>query len=158
MSNRTNFEDIGDFHRKFETPASDGIFIGSEPGPTDLTPELVMFRCNFLLEELSEYFAALGVHFSFEINFDDYTPEAVDHLEAFDALIDLAVIVFGTAHVSGYPWEQGWREVHKKNMEKVRAAKDGSDSKRGSAFDIVKPAGWTAPDHGPALRAAGFDV
>jgi len=31
-------------------------------------------------------------------------------------------------------------------MKKVRAATDGSDSKRGSSLDVVKPEGWIAPD------------
>jgi hypothetical protein len=43
-------------------------------------------------------------------------------------------------------------------MKKVRAAKDGSDSVRGSAWDVVKPPGWTAPDIESVLRDWGFKI
>lgn len=39
-----------------------------------------------------------------------------------------------------------WDRVHAANMAKERAA-SAADSKHGSAQDIIKPAGWTAPDH-----------
>ena len=35
-------------------------------------------------------------------------------------------------------------DVHRANMSKVRAERN-SDSKRGSTFDIIKPAGWIGP-------------
>ena len=39
-----------------------------------------------------------------------------------------------------------WDRVHKANMAKERAT-SADQSKHGSAQDIIKPAGWTAPDH-----------
>lgn len=62
----------------------------------------------------------------------------------FDALIDLAYVVLGTAHLQGFDFEEGWRRVHAANMSKVRARRK-SDSKRKSKFDVVKPEGWQAP-------------
>lgn len=41
---------------------------------------------------------------------------------------------------------EAWQRVHAANMAKERAA-SAADSKHGSAQDIVKPAGWVAPDH-----------
>lgn len=51
-----------------------------------------------------------------------------------------------TAVFMGIPWERCWRHVQAANMAKTRAASDGSDSKRGSSWDVIKPPGWRAPD------------
>jgi predicted HAD superfamily Cof-like phosphohydrolase len=51
-----------------------------------------------------------------------------------------------TAALMNVPWNNCWRHVQAANMRKVRAQPDGSDSKRGSGFDVVKPKGWCAPD------------
>lgn len=48
--------------------------------------------------------------------------------------------------INRWPFPQAWDRVHKANMAKERAT-DASQSKHGSAQDIIKPAGWTAPDH-----------
>lgn len=45
-----------------------------------------------------------------------------------------------------WQFNEAWKRVHAANMAKVRAA-SAAESKHGSAQDIVKPAGWTAPDH-----------
>jgi predicted HAD superfamily Cof-like phosphohydrolase len=42
-------------------------------------------------------------------------------------------------------WDEFWNDVQRANMSKERATK-ASDSKRGSTFDVIKPAGWKAPD------------
>lgn len=41
-------------------------------------------------------------------------------------------------------WDELWTDVQRANMSKVRAERP-SDSKRGSVWDVVKPAGWIAP-------------
>ena len=41
---------------------------------------------------------------------------------------------------------KAWDRVQAANMAKVRAS-SAEQSKHGSAQDIIKPAGWTAPDH-----------
>jgi predicted HAD superfamily Cof-like phosphohydrolase len=58
------------------------------------------------------------------------------------------------------PWANCWRHVHAKNMEKQRASIDGSDSKRGSSWDLVKPDGWIPPDEliRQELKASGAKV
>jgi predicted HAD superfamily Cof-like phosphohydrolase len=112
--------DIEEFHIKF------GI---AYDGPPRLLPkELEQFRIKFLAEELVEYITG---------------DASADKL---DALVDLAYVLLGTAHLHGYNFREAWRRVHEANMKKVRVER-ASDSKRGSAFDVIKPPGWTAPDH-----------
>jgi predicted HAD superfamily Cof-like phosphohydrolase len=124
---RSNFDDVGDFHRRFnlDNVTHRGV------GPRDVDRDLMVFRIKFLMEELREFEEA----------------QAANNLPAmFDALIDLVYVALGTAHLLGLPWQAGWDEVHRANMTKVRAAPDGSDSARGSAFDVVKPPSWMPPN------------
>lgn len=121
----TNFNDVGDFHVRFGLPRS-----GRPGGQPDFDPELMTFRIKFMEEELDEFTEAV---------------DQGDHAGAFDALIDLVYVAMGTAHFLNYPWERGWDEVQRANMTKVRA-QSAEESKRGSTFDVVKPAGWQAPD------------
>lgn len=123
----TNFEDVSRFHEKFELPVANGEI-------RQLPQDLLDFRVRFLKEELAEFVSAMP----------SWTTPA-DHAKMFDALLDLVYVALGTAHLLGYPWEQGWNLVQAANMAKVRALRP-EDSKRGSAWDVVKPPGWTAPD------------
>lgn len=136
----SNFEDVGEFHRKFGLP-----YVAHEGGtmPRDVPMGVSLFRINFMQEELNEFISAY---------------EHADHAGMFDALIDLAYVVLGTAHVYGYPWQEGWEAVQAANMSKERAAADGSNSARLSSFDVVKPDGWTAPDIKGILREKGWET
>jgi predicted HAD superfamily Cof-like phosphohydrolase len=69
-------------------------------------------------------------------------------LETLRAMIRAA---YATAAMMGTPWPKCWSYVQMANMSKVRARRDGSDSKRGTSWDVVKPQGWQAPD--VAIRA-----
>ena len=132
------FEDIQEFHTKFELPPLD------KPG--FLSIELMRFRINFIREELQEFIDAWDSYL-FNENNTAY-PEYYAHIhieQAFDALIDLTYVTLGTAYLMGLPFNDGWKEVHHCNMQKVRA-KIESDSKRGSTYDVVKPEGWQAPN------------
>lgn len=53
---------------------------------------------------------------------------------------------YSIAAMMNVPWGYCWRHVQEANMRKKRAAEDGSDSKRKTLWDVVKPQGWTAPD------------
>lgn len=66
---------------------------------------------------------------------------------------------FGAAMMS-VPWPECWRHVQAANLAKARAAADGSDSKRSSAWDVVKPAGWVSPNAAIAkeLVIAGANI
>lgn len=121
----TNFLDVLEFHRKFGLPA-DGP-------PRLLSKEEFQFRLNFLREEVRE----------FEEAFDEE-----NLIKSVDALLDLVYVALGTAVMMGVPWEECWAHVQRANMGKVRARPDGSDSKRGSPLDVVKPEGWEPPDLG----------
>lgn len=130
----SEFDDVGTFHARFGLP--------TDPGPRDLPMEVIRFRSKFMQEELDEFNLA-----------------AIDgnHAGMFDALIDLVYVACGTAHFLGYPWQEGWDLVQAANMAKVRAA-SAEQSKRGSAFDVVKPEGWQAPDIEGLLESKGWTV
>jgi predicted HAD superfamily Cof-like phosphohydrolase len=113
------YSDIKDFHEKFGLAYTDG--------PRQLPDDLASFRLKFMTEELTEYC--------------EYPLE-----DKLDALVDLVYVALGTAYLHGFDFDEAWKRVHEANMKKVKAKADGSDSKRGSAHDVVKPMGWTAPD------------
>lgn len=119
---QSNFYDVEDFHIKFGLPAPAEVRWQSK--------EWNSFRLKFMREEIDEYEEALK-----EKNFE----------KAFDALIDLVYVALGTAVAHGFPWQRGWDRVHMANMKKIRAHV-ASDSKRGTAYDVIKPVGWQPPD------------
>lgn len=87
------------------------------------------FRVGFLFEEVLEYVDAA---------------RSADLAGQLDALVDLIYVALGTAHAQGLPIEEAWARVHAANLKKERGTRE--NSKRRSPFDVVKPAGWTAPD------------
>lgn len=131
---QTNFDDVAAFHAKFMVPVS--------PKPAFLDSEALQFRVKFMKEELTEF---EDTHFTRDID------------GAADALADLVYVAMGTAHMMGIPWQRVWDSIQTANMAKRMAKPDGSDSKRGSPLDVVKPEGWKAPDHTFALADAGFN-
>lgn len=138
--------DVLAFQKKFGVPMA--------AVPSFLDREAAMFRIRFMAEELQEFALANRVPFKVVVSplsvaEFDALPEQDIH-QAADALIDLSYVVRGTSLMMGLPWGKLWRTVHIANMAKVRAQK-AEDSKRGSTLDIVKPAGWVAPDHSNAL-------
>jgi len=129
---------VGEFHHKFGLPH---VYCFGDIGPKELPQELMEFRIKFLQEELDEFVEG---H-----NEDDPAKMA-------DALIDLVYVAMGTAHFMGLPWQILWDDVQQANMRKVRAQSDGSDSKRGSSFDVVKPEGWVGPKTEEILASYGW--
>jgi predicted HAD superfamily Cof-like phosphohydrolase len=126
--NKTMLTDIRDFHVKF------GLEYSGPPRLLD--KEDARFRIKLMHEELAEYKKA----------------EAENDLAgSLDALVDLIYVALGTAYRQGLPFKEGWGIVQTCNMTKVRALPDGSNSKRGSAFDIAKPEGWVAPNYSEIL-------
>ena len=147
----SNFDAVGEFHKKFGLPTADD-------GPSQaLEPAVRDFRIRFMLEELAEYCSAHGIELTYQLTraTDGSGQYLEPHLpEAFDALIDLVYVALGTAQMHRFPWEIGFEAVQQANMLKERAAADGSNSRRGSSFDVVKPAGWKAPDMNEILKTA----
>jgi predicted HAD superfamily Cof-like phosphohydrolase len=128
---KNHYRDILDFHEKFRVPLA--------PKHTLLEGEALKFRLDFLQEELDELRKAHE-----EGNLED----------AVDALIDLEVVLLGTGQFMGISeeaYENHWEEVHRANMTKERCT-DASQSKRGTALDIRKPAGWVGPNHTPIIE------
>lgn len=149
-----DFDDVGDFHEKFALPRSprqrrlyreDSRDGASNPDlQANLYDEALMkFRVDFIKEELAELEEALAEG---------------DLAGVADALIDLEYVTLGFGHVLGLPHDELWKDVQRANMAKQRAAADGSDSKRLSAFDVIKPAGWVGPRGREILASNGFDV
>lgn len=136
-----NFEPLRDveaFHAKF------GLLFSGDA--RNLPPELSGFRERFMQEELNEYIlAARNAEAAIAVgNMDHYYSALADQQ---DALIDLIYVALGTAHLHGFKrFREGWRRVQEANMAKVRV-ENIADSTRGSAFDVVKPAGWQKPTH-----------
>jgi len=127
VSTNRDHLDVALFHHKFKVPvASDPSFLG---------PKTFEFRFRFMHEELAEFHLAHSKG---------------DMEGAADALIDLAYVIHGTAHMMGLPWPALWEEVQRANMSKVRATSP-DQSKRGSALDVIKPEGWEPPNHSRIL-------
>lgn len=131
------FEDVEAFHKKY------GLEYDGKPRAVPM--ELAQLRHTMAVEEADEWNRENRRACFSGDDQADYTY----HLsEALDALVDQMYVLVGSIYISGmYPlFGEAWDRVHEKNMQKVRAARAG-DSKRGSAFDVVKPVGWTPPDH-----------
>lgn len=133
----SEFEDVGDFHERFDL--DNVTYRGSHP--RDVPQDLLKFRRDFMQEELDEFIEGMNEG---------------DDAKMFDALIDLVYVALGTAHLKGYPWEAGWALVQNANMKKIRGKPDGSDSKRHSKWDVVKPEGWQPPDIERLLGERGW--
>lgn len=102
------------------------------PYHVGLLPEQRMrFRAGHLQEELDE------------IN-DAYKGLNADGVV--DGLIDLIYIAIGAILEMGVPADESFGLVHSANMAKERGV-----TKRGEAFDAVKPKGWQPPDHQPLI-------
>jgi predicted HAD superfamily Cof-like phosphohydrolase len=132
--------DIVDFHEKFK--------LEYDGGPRIMPDDLFDFRFKFMHEELAEY-AEEQERISL-YNAGPIQPIKIDQcLEMqLDALVDLVYVTLGTAYLQfgGKNFKIAWNRVQEANMAKVRCERPG-DSKRGSTFDVIKPAGWTAPSH-----------
>lgn len=118
----SNFSDVTDFHNKFSIPISST--------PVLLDPITMDYRLKFLTEEMSEIVKG---YYERDIH------------QVADGLIDLVYVAMGTAVMMGLPWEKLWDEVQRANMSKVRTP-SAKASKRGNAFDVIKPEGWKQPD------------
>lgn len=147
---------VSEFHQKFGLPGVE------QEAPRELTDEEALFRINFMLEELAEYAGCSG-YVALEAYIKDLcsdirsqtrgeleldTLERVDGRDfhgQLDALVDLSYVLHGTALFQGFcRFDQAFDTVHAANMAKVRAERP-EQSKRGTAFDVVKPPGWSPP-------------
>lgn len=119
--------DIAFMHKKFDMVYN--------LTPHSLSRELLMARAEFIQEEVDELKQAI---------------EHNDYLEIIDALVDIVVVVKGTAVMMGLKWKLHWKEVLRANMDKVR----GKNVKRPDLEeDLVKPCGWAGPSHSFVLHS-----
>jgi hypothetical protein len=89
------------------------------------------FRLKFLQEELTE------------------TQEAFkrgDAPEIVDGLIDLCVVAIGTLDAFNVDAQKAWEQVHSANMKKEVGVKESRPNPLGLP-DLIKPEGWTGPNH-----------
>ena len=154
-------EEISEFKRGVDFVAdveafSERFGVSYDGPPRVLPDDLAEFRRKFLHEECVEYSDASHLVASYlrlvELNGVGLHDHAVvmgrirDNLaDCLDALVDAVYVAIGTAILHGFDFREAWRRVHEANMRKVRAV-SADESKRGHAFDVVKPPGWTAPD------------
>lgn len=141
-------QDIVEFHTKF------GQYY--EGKPRVLPDSLFRFRHKFMLEEIEEY-EAEQVILEEELFREDRWEERFSRAleKQLDALVDATYVVLGTAQLQfgEKAFNEAWRRVHAANMAKERANPDGDDrSHRDAAHDIVKPEGWTPPDHSDLIK------
>lgn len=121
MSNNWT-KDIAEMHEQFGVNK-----VVNKMTTTELV-EYFNFRVKFLQEELDELKNA----------------ELAE--DAIDALIDLCVVAIGTLDVFGVDGKEAWDRVHIANMKKQVGVKESRPNPLGLP-DLIKPEGWTAPDH-----------
>lgn len=139
LEQRTDiFDDVADFHRKF------GI---QYDGPSRALPaDLQEFRNNTIKEELDEYLDAQA-YYKQAVAEGDVKQQAMEVAAMMDALLDLIYFASGTLQLHGFKHPQeAWRRIHSANMSKELASEKNPSKRGGEGFDIVKPAGWVAPD------------
>ena len=95
-------------------------------GPHDLVEDEKKFRADAMLEELNEYI------------------DATTLVDQYDALLDLIVFAVGTLERHGFPLLAGFEKVMEANMNKELG--QNGNKRGGFKRDLVKPAGWTAPE------------
>lgn len=139
------------------------------PKPGFLPDELMKMRLNFMLEELKETAEACGFVLATgpcdSAEFVQHPGASMNLSQALDGLLDLEVVLHGTAHLMGFAnhvppnirsrygtvWSEGQDRVFQANMAKERC-KPGEVGKRGSSFDLIKPKGWKAPTFEDLLK------
>lgn len=118
-SRESPFKQVQEFHSKV-------LGAGTPSTPKLLSMEDTMGRLEFIQEEYHELLCAC---------MDD------DIVAVADALADLLYVTYGMAAMMGLPFEEIWEIVHAANMRKVSGV-----TKRGLAYDAVKPEGWVSPE------------
>lgn len=118
-------QDIAEMHSKF------GVRDAVADLDRDKLKKFVEFRVKFLEEEMKELKKA---------------HKQKDSEEFIDALIDLCVVAIGTLDAFRVNSYLAWDEVHTANMKKEVGVKESRPNPLGLP-DLVKPEGWTGPDH-----------
>jgi len=127
MNNKSWPNDINDMHVKFGVHE----WLEQNLNNKEKLQKFLEFRMNFIQEEFDETKKAIANG---------------DCDEIVDGLIDLCVVAIGTLDAFGIDPQLAWDRVHKANMSKERGIKPERPNPLGLP-DLMKPEGWTAPEH-----------
>jgi len=114
-------QDIAQMHDHYGFPKVD----------PSIAKKFLEMRRDFIQEELTELDLAIK----------NNVPEDI-----VDALIDIAYVAFGTLDLLNINVNEAWDLVFQANMQK----QPGVNTKRRNSHgfpDLIKPEGWSAPDH-----------
>lgn len=140
--------------------------------PIPLDHKLMAMRLNFLFEELRETANAAGFYFNPAVRRFQPAKEKMANRDAekiLDGLVDLQVVLLGTAYLMGFFKVQGkytpvystspetktifetaWDRVFNANLRKQVGVRE----KRSHKMDLIKPEGWEPPKFSDLV--AGF--
>ena len=121
-------EDMNRMHKKY------GVHEAIEKLDKKELRAYLSFRVRFLQEELDELKKATK----------PMVP--IDAEETVDALIDLCVVAIGTLDAFGVNAYEAWNQVLAANLNKQVGIKESRPNPYGLP-DLIKPEGWTPPDH-----------
>ena len=121
-------EDMNRMHKKY------GVHEAIEKLDRKELRAYLSFRVRFLQEELDELKEATK----------PMVP--IDAEETVDALIDLCVVAIGTLDAFGVNAYEAWNQVLAANLNKEVGVKESRPNPYGLP-DLIKPEGWTPPDH-----------
>lgn len=113
------YEDVRDFHLKFDHPAPAAPVSDIE---SQVHPSTLDFRVKLILEECAELCEAI---------------ENRDMAAIASESCDVIYVVLGTLVVLGLPFLPFWRDVQRANMAKEVSPTGGKP---------IKPAGWEKPN------------
>jgi|TARA_R110000744_G_scaffold23838_1_gene60283 predicted HAD superfamily Cof-like phosphohydrolase len=119
--------DIYMMHNKFGVRE----WFENNKGDKELMKNYLNFRMSMVKEEYDETMEAI---------------EAKDPEEIVDGLIDMCVFAIGTLDVFGIDANEAWDRVYNANSAKDVGVKEGRPNPFGLP-DLIKPEGWTAPNH-----------
>ena len=122
------FDDMEAMHAKY------GVHEWMKTATPEQLKLFLHFRMDFIEEEFKETLTAV------------HNLKGLDAEEVVDGLIDLIVVAAGTLDAFGVDGKKAWNEVYKANMNKEVGVKPERPNPLGLP-DLIKPEGWTAPDH-----------
>lgn len=126
MTTTNYYQDVGDFHRKFDIPDFDPRKPCEFPDP-----EIVQYRVKFIEEELNELKKAISEN---------------NLVDVMDALADLTYVSLGTAHYFNAPFPQIWREVQRANLSRIKVTLENCPPEKQYRPDmVIKPPDWKPP-------------
>lgn len=117
------FRLVGQFHERY------GFKPMSQMKPEE-KEEILRLKLIHIVEETREIVDAI----------DRNSP-----VDILDGIVDLVYVALGLAWFYGFNFSLAFNRVHEANMRKMKAMRP-EDSKRGSAFDVIKPPNWKPAD------------